>query len=639
MPGTGSNRGRRPSLPNSSQGSARQTPASTPTSALPQRTPSKRKTEQMKTFNGAGGTTSPVTKKPHVTSKNSGPPQRTGEGQTQAKQVASDSTNPHVIKVIKTADGVLKVGDPSNKKIPMFQALVESINSVQTNMNSGLDSLRNMLTAPVVGLEPRVSALERYVPAVKALERNISNPSTGIEPRLQEVERSVKTLALTQGSGSGEGAPEALCQEVLKLDERIELLEQRSEVQESNMDLLTAWAGTMYRAHASLKKQVQFNTSKHHNTDLVVGGIYEYQKQDNRKAALKFFKERMKLAVVESDVIRAYRTGERHVIKVAGQPVTCPRQMIVKCSQKLRDLAVQNRKILGGQVDQKGGFTYFVAPYLPEAFKAAKEKYRSKVDEVYRDNADKSASSKSVARVVGTELSIDNQIQQDTVTPPDPHEVIHVLNTQAAKLEEIVFMITEKRSEQGSKFQGFAVWLTKIPTVELAYVKVRKLVPNADHIMLAYDIPDYKGSWDDGETYGDLQMVKQLQRRELSNIAVFITRIKGPNNLGSKRFEVIRDIMDDVFQLTEENPPDPVDRGWSPWDGHDDDEHIVGFPAGLDHTSASVAEQVERELQLQQSQQLLDSSSPGTETTWTEDQSQAQTEVSTALPMEEEMQT
>ena len=75
---------------------------------------------------------------------------------------------------------------------------------------------------------------------------------------------------------------------------------------------------------AAVKKQVQFNTSKHHTNDLLVGGIYEYKKQDCRKAALKFFRERMKLTVAENEVIRANRTGQPHEYIKDGVHITCP---------------------------------------------------------------------------------------------------------------------------------------------------------------------------------------------------------------------------------------------------------------------------------------------------------------------------
>ena len=87
-------------------------------------------------------------------------------------------------------------------------------------------------------------------------------------------------------------------------------VEKQVQGQEATLDLVVAWAGSLQRAQNSIHKQVQFNTSKHHANDLLVWGIYEYKKQDCRKAALKFFRERMKLSIADTDVPRAYRMGQ-----------------------------------------------------------------------------------------------------------------------------------------------------------------------------------------------------------------------------------------------------------------------------------------------------------------------------------------
>ena len=121
------------------------------------------------------------------------------------------------------------------------------------------------------------------MPVVKKLEKCISTPATGLESRMQEVEKSVKYLSMSgtseaQGATGGAAPPEALCKEVMNLDACMDSLEQQVQTQERQLDILTSWAGTMYHAHGSLRKQVQFNTSKHHSNDLIVGGIYEYSK-------------------------------------------------------------------------------------------------------------------------------------------------------------------------------------------------------------------------------------------------------------------------------------------------------------------------------------------------------------------------
>ena len=136
---------------------------------------------------------------------------------------------------------------------------------------------------------------------------------------------------------------------------------------------------------------------------------------------------------------------------------------------------------------------------------------------------------------------------------------------------------------EGSTFQGFAVWLTHRPTIELAYVKVRQAVSNADHIMVAYVTDDLSGSCDDGEYHGDLEMLSFLKNKQMQNVATFITRKKGPLNIGKLRFQAICDIMSNLNDMFQENPCAPVDHGWSPWEDSIDD-----YPDPIDDpTSAS----------------------------------------------------
>ena len=70
-------------------------------------------------------------------------------------------------------------------------------------------------------------------------------------------------------------------------------------------------------------------------------------------------------------------------------------------------------------------------------------------------------------------------------------------------------------------------------------MKARQLVPKADHIMVAYRIPDMEGSCDDGEYYGDLQIMKLLKQKSITDVAVFVARSKGEANLGARRFQAI----------------------------------------------------------------------------------------------------
>ena len=127
-------------------------------------------------------------------------------------------------------------------------------------------------------------------------------------------------------------------------------------------------------------------------------------------------------------------------------------------------------------------------------------------------------------------------------------------------------------------------------SVELAYVKARQWVPNADHIMVAYRIPNIEGSCADGEHYRDLQIMKLLKQKSVTDVAVFVARSEGEANLGARCFKAIRDVVEDVLQEMEQNPGDPIDLNWVPpvpsWsDAEEDELHDTSMMA-MDTVSA-----------------------------------------------------
>ena len=91
-------------------------------------------------------------------------------------------------------------------------------------------------------------------------------------------------------------------------------MEAKSWKNEFEVGMLASWADVMYKDHHSLQKQVQFNMSKVHANDVLVGAVFEFKKQDCRKAAIQFFKEKLMVDVTSDDVLQGHRTGSRRVI-------------------------------------------------------------------------------------------------------------------------------------------------------------------------------------------------------------------------------------------------------------------------------------------------------------------------------------
>ena len=149
---------------------------------------------------------------------------------------------------------------------------------------------------------------------VQALEDSIITHGTGLKPRVSDLEIKVRQLdndikkkvptkitaiqstsTSTSGLRQPQQPPSLNAQQLAKFEQRLLL-------QESNMQLLTAWLHTMYRDHCALQKEVYFNKSKLHNNELLVGGIAEAKKQDNRNDTITFFKEKLGIEVADHDV-------------------------------------------------------------------------------------------------------------------------------------------------------------------------------------------------------------------------------------------------------------------------------------------------------------------------------------------------
>ena len=141
------------------------------------------------------------------------------------------------------------------------------------------------------------------------------------------------------------------------LDQRLTALESKVAKHDFDVSVLTNWADIMYKDHRSLQKQVFFNTSRTHANDLLIGGIYEFKQQDYKEAAIKFFKEKLKLTFKDKDVLSARWIGGRKRLVIDDEnaedgtgkrTIFCPCHMVVCCSPHFRSVVWDNKKALAG---------------------------------------------------------------------------------------------------------------------------------------------------------------------------------------------------------------------------------------------------------------------------------------------------
>lgn len=114
----------------------------------------------------------------------------------------------------------------------------------------------------------------------------------------------------------------------------------------------------------------------------------------------------------------------------------------------------------------------------------------------------------------------------------DEQEKINQLKTKYVQAEPI----------RGSKFKAVAVITEKLNGVHLAYKKMFQDNPAADHIIAAFSAEGSLGYQDNSEHGAGFRVLNVIQNHHLSNIAVFVIREYGGENLGPQRFITIKDL-------------------------------------------------------------------------------------------------
>ena len=248
--------------------------------------------------------------------------------------------------------------------------------------------------------------------------------------------------------------------------------------------------------------------------------------------------------------------------------------MVVKCNPQLKTTLLGKKKDLAGQVDPEG-FKYFLAPYLPEAFKAAKNKHREELSSIYEANRGKLPKNRTNAKVVGPDLMINGKIKRGFIQPPAPGEVCAAKKDYAVEFDSFDLLATCPLSHDGSTFYGFAVRASSLLAVFLTYCKVRIQVLKARHILCAYKVAGMSDSCNDGEDHGGLQMAKALQKSGYHDVAIYIARETGIDKLGVKRFEFIKTLCHELFQiLNNSTGHDPINKAWVPKHGTPGPPHL-----------------------------------------------------------------
>ena len=134
-----------------------------------------------------------------------------------------------------------------------------------------------------------------------------------------------------------------------------------------------------------------------------------------------------------------------------------------------------------------------------------------------------------------------------SVDVPQAEDYQSLTKAEKDKMGDTFYGKSDTKVERGSIFQGYAVAVNEINDVKLAYIQLKKCFPKMAHIICAFRMAhltdlanqDYV---EDGEDGGGRTLLNVLIDMDIRNKALFVTSHHGGENLGGRRFDLIKQV-------------------------------------------------------------------------------------------------
>lgn len=347
----------------------------------------------------------------------------------------------------------------------------------------------------------------------KALEFPVFDKEDGILPQLHGLATHAKDAGDKQ---------ELITKEVVELWEELDIA--KGLIQKQNKQI-----------KALRTKQVDL-IARSMSENLTISGI----KGDVPKADTKLLLQNFLDNELEID------PGEEEDIPVAhhlGIPSKgFHRPIVFKCPSSLKKKIFNNVQKLAGK-------NFSINQQLPDALAEQKREIQQVMKEIKNRESDKDEQDKSTFLIRNGKLYVNGQHEKKKLVPPDPQDLF-VNDTDKKKMDKIVLSSSQRKPAKECYFQAFACVTEKVEEVRMAYKKLFRTFPDADHIAGAFSAEGTEGYQDDAEFGSGYCLLYTIRDSKLTNVSVFVVRYYGGENIGAQRFAVMKELAEEaLFKL------------------------------------------------------------------------------------------
>lgn len=253
---------------------------------------------------------------------------------------------------------------------------------------------------------------------------------------------------------------------------------------------------------------------------------------DVKTLVLNFLSEELGVELEEDEVIP--------VAHCLGAPVKGQHRPIVfKCPPSLRKRIFENTRKLAGK-------NYSINQQLPDVLAEQRRENRQRIKQIQKLEESKSENEKSTFLIHNHKLYVNGQAQRKKLVPPLPCALFPG-KTERDKMASIQMKYSQSKSAQTSSFSAAACTVESMNQVHLAYKRLFREFPEADHIVAAATCSGEEMHQDDSEFGAGYRILNMIRDYHLGNVAVFVIRHYGGEHVGPMRFAVMQEVAEEAL--------------------------------------------------------------------------------------------
>ena len=275
-----------------------------------------------------------------------------------------------------------------------------------------------------------------------------------------------------------------------------------------------------------------------HKKMVILTGLYtdEEEEKDNIRDQIEQFIQQE--LMIEVEIEDFFELG-------FNQPT--PKVLILNSLREKQRL-MNHKQLLKG-LKNEDGKSYYLNDYYPPDQKELRKKNK----EIFEAN--ENSENKKSMELKGSVLKIDDLQYSDKIKSPSAKDILKRSTKEIENIMKIPICKGPEIEKKGNKFRAFTLAVKDHQEIEEAYLKMRVCNPEARHIICAYKLMGIENSFDaenfcdDGEHGAGEKILKLMQKNDVTQRVIFVTRHYSGIKLGPIRFDCMSNAVKKCMEL------------------------------------------------------------------------------------------